>query len=361
VGSRRREEIATAAKTRDDHVTIDDVARISGLSVATVSRVMHDNPRVSAETSLRVREVIDRLGYTPNALARGLSMRVTHTIGVLVISISDPFWGEVVHGIEDRARQDRYAVLLASTDEDVDKERQALELFRHQRVDGIIIGASSTGTGVAGDSRPSRLPLVFVNNEHLQTSYDTQHNPEPRAASLIATDDRQGARLAVEHLIGLGHRRIAYIGPPDRASSIRRQQAYLQALEAAGVMPDPSLIITIGEGANHGELAAFRVLARTPAPTALFCYDDMTALGALRAIRALKMRVPADISVVGYDDIPLAAYLDPPLTTVSQPMNEMGRQAMSILLDVFHGHSEPRTIVLGGELVVRGSSGPAPA
>jgi DNA-binding LacI/PurR family transcriptional regulator len=127
------------------------------------------------------------------------------------------------------------------------------------------------------------------------------------------------------------------------------------------VAPDQSLIMSVGEGANHGELAAFRVLAHTPAPTALFCYDDMTALGALRALRALKMRVPADVSVVGYDDIPLAAYLDPPLTTVGQPMNEMGRQAMSVLLDVMRGDGEPRTIVLGGELVVRGSSGPAPA
>ncbi|HEV7127308.1 MAG TPA: LacI family DNA-binding transcriptional regulator [Ktedonobacterales bacterium] len=337
------------------------MARVSGLSVATVSRVMHDSPRVSVETSLRVREVIERLGYTPNALARGLSMRVTHTIGVLVISISDPFWGEVVHGIEDRARRDRYAVLLASTDEDVDKERQALELFRHQRVDGIIIGASSAGPGVAGDRQPARLPLVFVNNEHLPTSIDTPIDREARVASLIATDDRQGARLAVEHLIALGHRRIAYIGPPDRASSIRRLQGYRLAMEAMGAVLDESLVMSVGEGANHGELAAFRVLARTPAPTALFCYDDMTALGALRAIRALKMRVPTDVSVIGYDDIPLAAYLDPPLTTVSQPMNEMGQQAMSILLDVLRGDSEPRTIVLGGELVVRGSSGPAPA
>jgi DNA-binding LacI/PurR family transcriptional regulator len=322
---------------------------------------MHDNPRVSHETSLRVRAVIDRLGYTPNALARGLSMRVTHTIGVLVISISDPFWGEVVHGIEDRARRDHYAVLLASTDEEVDKERQALELFRHQRVDGIIIGASSTGTSAAGDQRPMRPPIVFVNNEHQPTDVGARLNPEPHGAGLIATDDCQGARLAVEHLIGLGHKRIAYIGPPDRASSVHRLLGYRLAIEAAGGVSDESLLMLVGEVANQVELAATRVMARAPAPTALFCYDDMTALGALRAARALKLRVPADISVVGYDDIPLAAYLDPPLTTVRQPMSEMGQQAMSMLLSVLRDHTEPRIIVLGGELVVRDSSGPVPA
>lgn len=354
----------------DKHVTIDDVARRAGLSVATVSRVMHDSPRVSPDARGRVHEAISALGYTPNALARGLAMRSTsHTIGVLVRSIGDQFWAEVVRGIEDYVQGERYAVLIAGSYDDAGREQSAIDLFRHKRVDGIIIGASSGGPQALDDHSPFRLPVVFVNNEHVEPADAARGvNAVERPAGantcapafLVTSDDVHGATLATNHLLQLGHRRIAYLGPGDKASSLQRMTGYRQALERAGIPPDDDLVAIVGEGANNGELAAFRLLSRQTPPTALFCYDDMTALGALRALRALSLGVPQDIAVVGFDDIPLAAYLDPPLTTVRQPMYEMGRQAAGMLIELLRGTTPPSVVTMPGELVIRASSGAPP-
>lgn len=352
----------------NQHVTIDDVARRAGLSVATVSRVMHNNPRVSPQARRRVNEAIDALGYTPNALARGLAMRSTQTIGVLVSSIADPFWAEVTRGIEDYAHQAGYGILIASSYEDAMREQNSMKLFRHKRVDGIVVGASSSGPDALNSARAHHLPVVFINSEHIDPDEATDApetatpamEAEHPSAYLVA-DDAHGAMLMIEHLVALGHTRIAYIGARDRASSVRRLSGYRQALRQAGLVLDESLVVITGEGANDGELGAFRLLTREARPTALFCYDDMTALGALRAARALQLRTPSDVSIVGFDDIPIAAYLDPPLTTVRQPMYEMGQRAMGMLVALLQGADPPRYVTMPGELVVRASSGPAPA
>lgn len=352
----------------NDHVTIDDVARRAGLSVATVSRVMHDSPRVSADARRRVQDAVAALGYSPNALARGLAMRRTSTVGVLVSSIADPFWAQVVRGIEDCAYHERYAVIIASSYEDVAREQGAVELFRHKRVDGIIVAASSGGPEALMEMRPRGVPVVFINNEHIEI--DNEHI-EPVSASLaldepagagpvylVANDDTQGAILVVEHLLALGHRRIGYIGATGRASSLRRYHGYRLTLERASVPRDDLLVVHLDEGADEGELGAFRLLAGEARPTALFCYDDVMALGALRAVRALGMQTPRDVSVVGFDDIPIAAYMDPPLTTVRQPMYEMGQQAMHMLLGLLRSEPPAPRVIMPGELVVRASSGP---
>lgn len=354
---------------RDEHVTIVDVARRAGLSVATVSRVMHDSPRVSQAARQRVQEAVATLGYTPNALARGLAMRSTHAIGAVVSSIADPFWGEVLRGIEDFAQEEHYAVLIASSYDNAERERRAVDLFRHRRVDGIIVGASSGGPDALLGSLARRLPVVLINTEQIEpedegrppdaNGYDAwQEGTAP--TYMVANDDTHGAILVTEHLLALGHRRIAYIGTTTKGSSLRRLRGYRLALERAGLPRDESLVVTIGEGANYGELGAFRLLAPgpNPSPTALFCYDDMTALGALRAIHALNLRVPRDVSVAGFDDIPMAAYLDPPLTTVRLPMYEMGQQATRMLLDLLRGDEPPPVVTTPGELVVRESTGP---
>jgi len=353
----------------DRQRTSSDVARYAGLSVATVSRVIHDSPRVSLEARRRVEEAIAALGYTPNALARGLVTRTTRTIAVLVSSIADPFWAEVIRGIEDRAVEAGYAAFIASSYEDGRREEKAISLFRQKRVDGIVIGASSRGPEVPWQRGVHPIPVVFINNEHVepedQVPISAGVGAEGEYATFsqtcrIAGDDRRGARMLTDHLLALGHRRIAYIGARGRASSLRRLRGFRQAMEEAGQPIDESLVITGDEGANAGELIAFRLLTRVPLPTALLCYDDMTALGALRAARALNLRCPRDISVVGFDDIPIAAYLDPSLTTVRQPMHEMGVRAMQALLQAGRGERPPSWEVMPGELVVRDSSGPAP-
>lgn len=351
-------------RAQRDHATINDVARRAGLSVATVSRVMHDSPKVSQEAQRRVREAAATLGYMPNGLARGLVTRNTGTIGVLVSSIADPFWAEVVRGCEDRAQEHGCAVLIASSYEDAAREQRALDLFRQKRVDGVIVGASSSGPTALGNRGAYRLPVVFVNNEHIRPNDEPLADGATAGAEpntyLVAGDDVRGAMLATTYLLSQGHRRCAYLGAEGRASSVHRLHGYRLALAEAGLPFDESLVVSLGEGAVPGELAAFRLLARRPQPTALFCYDDMTAVGALRAIRALNLHVPQDIAVVGFDDIPLAAYLDPALTTVRQPMHEMGQQAMTMLLDLVRGEAPPRLVTMSGELVIRSSVGLAP-
>lgn len=349
----------------NQHVTIDDVARRAGLSVATVSRVMHDNPRVSPQARQRVNEAIDALGYTPNALARGLAMRSTQTIGVLVSSIADPFWAEVTRGIEDYAHQAGYGVLIASSYEDATREQNSMKLFRHKRVDGIVVGASSSGPSALNSARAHHLPVVFINSEHIDpddavAAEPTSVTEADHPSAYLVADDTHGALLLVEHLLALGHTRVAYIGATGRASSVRRLHGYRQALQQAGLALDETLVVLTGEGANDGELGAFRLLTRDSRPTALFCYDDMTALGALRAARALQLHTPTDVSIVGFDDIPIAAYLDPPLTTVRQPMYEMGQQAMTMLVALLRGADPLRYVTMPGELVTRSSSGLAP-
>jgi DNA-binding LacI/PurR family transcriptional regulator len=352
-------------------LTISDVARHAGLSVATVSRVMHHSPRVSPGARRRVEEAIAALGYTPNALARGLVMRTTRTIGVLVSSIADPFWAEVVRGIEDHALEADYAVFIASSYEDARREERAITLFRQKRVDGIVVGASSGGPEVLRRQASDGMPVVFINNERIEPE-DEVTDPPPTVADVaadlatpahvyrIAGDDRRGARLLTEHLLALGHRRIAYIGAAGRASSLRRLHGFRQAMQQAQCAGDDAFLIATDEGANAGELSTFRLLTREVRPTALFCYDDMTALGALRAIRALNLRCPWDVSVVGFDDIPIAAYLEPSLTTVRQPMHEMGVRAMQVVIELLRGEEPSRQVIMPGELVARASSGPAP-
>lgn len=346
-------------------LTISDVARHAGLSVATVSRVMHESPRVSPEARRRVEEAIAVLGYTPNALARGLVMQTTRTVAVLVSSIADPFWAEVVRGVEDRAVEAGYAAFISSSYEDARREEKAIGLFRQKRVDGIVIGASSAGPEALWRRGTDTVPVVFINNEHLEPEDEAvvqAGGAEPTAfthAYRIAGDDRRGARVLTAHLLELGHRRIATIGTTRRASSLRRLRGFREAMEEAGRPIDESLVVTTDEGANAGELSAFRLLTGEVRPTALVCYDDMTALGALRAVRALNLHCPRDISVVGFDDIPIAAYLEPALTTVRQPMHEMGARAMQIMLEWARGERPPRRVIMPGELVVRASSGPA--
>ncbi len=344
------------------HVTIDDVARHAGLSVATVSRVMHDSPLVRPATRARVLRSVEVLGYSPSALARGLAMSSTYTIGVLVGSFADPFWAEVVRGIESQARASGYAVLITSSDDDAAQERAALGLFRHKRVDGIIVCASREGTAQTTERQAISMPTVYVNVEQLPLDAgsgrgDNNGGDQPSPlVNVVATDDQFGARLAMEHLLTLGHRRIAFIGPTDRASAVARRRGYTDALERAGLSPNHAYIVEAA-GVARAEEAGESLLRRRSRPTALFCYDDVTALGALRAVRAAGLCVPADVSVVGFDDIPLAAYLEPPLTTVRQPMYEMGRRAMAMLLQLARGGSDVPGITLAGMLVTRASTG----
>jgi DNA-binding LacI/PurR family transcriptional regulator len=326
-------------------VSIKDIARAAQVSHSTVSRALRDSPLVNAETRALIQKIAAEQGYTVSAVARSLVTRRTNTLGVVVTSIADPFVGEVVGGIEEFALGHRYSVILATCHADPARERRAVRSFHERRVDGILVTASRVGALYLPMLEEMRVPIVLINNQHPgEFGYH------------VSIDNPAGARAVTEHLLELGHRRIAYIG--DRFglhSDTERCAGYRDSLEAAGIAYDPALVVTGDSGPESGLHAMRELLSRAEPPTAVFCYNDMSAYGAMRAAREAGLRIPDDISIAGFDDLFLSSYTDPPLTTVSQPKHEMGRDAAEILLQLLDG-GNPTSISKQGKLVRRQST-----
>lgn len=327
-------------------ISIKDIARVAKVSHSTVSRALHNSPLVSHETAQRIREIAREKGYRPSAVARSLVTRRTKTIGVVVTRIADPFIAEVVNGIEEVANDHGYSVFLANSNANPDREVKVVHSFHERRVDGILVTASRVGALYMPLLTEMRVPTVLINNQH----------PGEFVHSVMI-DNVTASSQATEHLIQLGHKRIAYIGDQyGFQSDTERFAGYRRALEIADVPFLPELIAH-GDGNAEGGMHAMQKLLETvDPPTAVFCYNDMSALGALRSIRAKGMRVPEDISVVGFDDLFIASYTNPALTTISQPMKQMGSTAMEILLKLFNGANSQNNIKVQGQLIVREST-----
>lgn len=325
-------------------ISIKDVAKAAGVSHSTVSRALADNPLITAKTRARIQRLAQKMGYSPNAIARGLVMQRTHAIGVIVTSIADPFVSEVVRGIEEVAGNHHYRVFLGTSHNDPTREMNLVKAMREWRVDGVIVAASRVGSLYKPLLKEIGVPIVLINNQHEGTYLHS-----------VAVDDVRGAQLATAHLIGLGHRVIGHIlGPKEHASSSNRLEGYRRALAQAKIKFDASLIAQ-GNGRAEGGAQVAELIAHSPKPTAIFCYNDMTAIGAVSTLKQRGIRVPNDISIVGFDDIPFAAYVDPPLTTIHQPKDEMGRTAMTMLLNLLAGQKIDN-VITQGKLIVRASS-----
>ena len=328
-------------------VSIKDIARAAGVSHPTVSRALRNSPLVNKKTAERIRETAARMSYRPNAIARGLVTRKTRTIGVVVTTIADPFIGEVVSGIEEMANDHGYSVFLANCSADPEREIRVVHSFQERQVDGILVTASRVGALYVPLLSELKIPIVLINNQH----------PGEFVYSVVIDNVTSGVK-AVEHLIRLGHHRIAYLG--DRfglKSDTERFAGYRQALESADYPFLPELVVHGDGGPEEARQAAAKLLSLAAAPTAVFCYNDMSAIGALKEIRSHGLCVPADISLVGFDDLFIASYVDPPLTTVRQPKRPMGRMAMEILLRLFADDQPETQIKVQGELIVRESTG----
>lgn len=335
--------------TRASPPTIKQVASLSGVSIKTVSRVVNRAPYVSGDTRRRVTTAIERLNYRPNALARGLVTRKSRTIGLVIADIVNPFFPPLVRAVEDATAARGYNVVLCDTDEDPARERAVISLLLEKQVDGLILCASRVPSGYLTGLVDEGIPLILINRV-------LRH---PAAAAVVA-DGEWGGRLATAHLIGLGHRRIAYLAGPSRSFSHRsRLRGYRKALLDAGIGFDPAFVVggTASIAAGRGAMAALLSLRRPP--SAVFAFDDLMAIGALEEIRRMGRRVPDDVAVVGFDDIDLAAHVDPPLTTIAQPKAAMGRLAADRLLDAIGAQSPPqnRIVTLMPELVIRRSCG----
>jgi DNA-binding LacI/PurR family transcriptional regulator len=329
--------------------SIKDIARAANVSHSTVSRALHNSPLINRETSERIQQIAREAGYRASAVARGLVTRRTHAIGVVVTSIADPFVGEVVSGIEETANGNGYSVLLAESNADPDREKKVVESFAERRVDGIVVTSSRVGALYLPLLSEMRVPIVLVNNQH----------PGEFVYS-VSIDNVEGSRDAVRHLIELGHTRIGYIGDQfGYQSDTERFSGYRDALEHAGLDVDPELAIR-GDGKPEGGLRAMGALLElAEPPTGVFCYNDMSALGALHAVRNRGLTVPQDVSIIGFDDLFISSYMQPPLTSVRQPMRRMGLLAMESLLKLMSGQDSPSTITVAAELVVRESTGAA--
>lgn len=348
--------------------TIADVAHRAGVSTATVSRVLSGVGGARPATRDRVEAAARELGFRPSDVARALKRQSTLTLGLIVTDIENPYFPQLVKAVEDAAIADGYAILLCSADDDPDREASYLDILVERRVDGIIVAASTIGSSQGAWLACPPVPVVLVN-----TSVPFGELPS------IASDNRSGGRLAADHLRALGHRRFGYLMPPVRnVDAPERLAGVREALAATGLVVDgPDAALAIGHGAptvSGGEDAMFELLDRSPRPTAIVAYCDLMAIGAMRAIRRRGLRVPDDVSLVGFDDVAIAAYVEPALTTLRQETAEMGRWAVAKLTeriaarsagvgtDGTDGAAPIRTerCVVPVHLEIRSSTGPAP-
>ncbi len=335
-------------------VSIKDIARAAGVSHPTVSRALANSPLVAPATRERIQRIARELGYTPSAIARGLASRRTATLGLVVTTIADPFIAEVAQGIEQTALDHGYSVILCNCNAEPERELACVRSLHEKRVDGIIVTSSRVGSLYVDLLSELGVPIVLINNQHAG-----------RYVYSIRTDDVAGGRLVGEYLAGLGHRRIAYIaGPSSAHSSAERLEGCRAALHERGLDIPTEWAVPGTGNPDGGQAGVARLLASASRPSAIFCYNDMTAFGALSALKEAGVRVPQDISLIGYDDIAFARLVDPPLTTVAQAKYTLGQQATLTMLDLLRRAGEPAPqgdVVLAPALVVRATCGPPAA
>jgi DNA-binding LacI/PurR family transcriptional regulator len=332
-------------------VTSEDVAQLAGVSRATVSYVVNNGPRpVAHETRQRVLQAIQKLGYQPNAVARNLRMQRSSTLGLIVPDTHNPYFSEVARGIERIAFERGYTVFLCHSGSDLASEIKYIDMLHAQRVAGII-----WIPGTADFTPYQRLSGYGINTVIIDRLVPNDKVPA------VTADNLRGGILATEHLIDLGHRRIGYISRPvDLSHSKGRFQGYQDALQQAGIAFDPDLVVKGGFVLEDGRQAVNHLLALPEPPTAVFAYNDIMAIGALRALHENGLRVPDDFSLVGFDDIAQASFTCPSLTTVYLPKYEMGQRGAELLIALIEKKKPDARVLrpLDVELVVRESTGP---
>jgi LacI family transcriptional regulator, galactose operon repressor len=328
--------------------TIYDVARLAGVSTATVSRALNGTGKIAPGTREAIDAAVEQLGYQPSAAARSLVTKTSQTIALLLPDITNPFYAELVSGIQERALEAGHTMLLCTTEGDPEREEQYLSLLLAKQVDGALVdGLVLPPDRVARFVRDG-LPIVCLDRDIDSTS-----------VPLVQVDNQLGARLATDHLLQLGHLRIAHIeGVPELGISQDRVAGYHHAHHAIGLEPDAKLR-EVGAFTEEGGHEATRLLLERSEFTAVFAANDLSAVGAINALVESGRRVPGDVSIVGFDDLRLSRFTTPPLTTVHQPAREIAQRATQLLLDLAAGRAvtELRHL-LEPELVVRGSTAP---
>ena len=332
--------------------TIKDVARHADVSVTTVSHVVNGTRRVSPEGRERVEKAIRALGYVPSAIARSLKSNNTRTLGMLIPNSSNPYFAEIVHSVEDRCFGAGYNLILCNTNDEAHRQGTYLQVLAERRIDGLIVVSTGHDATLPTQLAGLSIPTVLVDRE-----IEIAEQP----CDLVETAHMQGGQLATQHLLALGHRRIACIsGPEGLVPSEQRIAGWRAALATAADARGHAPLLCNGHFTSQGGYDAMHALLRaeTP-PTAVFVCNDLMAMGALCAAHERGLRVPEALSIVGFDDIELAAFTSPPLTTVAQPKQRIGALAVDMLLERIDGkRQDARKVMLQPELRVRASTAP---
>ena len=329
-------------------LTIVDVARHAGVSITTVSHALSGNRRVAEDTRARIERSIRELGYRPNPFARGLRTERSHMVALIVPDITNPYYPTLARGMQEALLSEGYQMFVGSSDGDGNRERSFLDDSLQRRVDGVALAAFATKARTLAPVLRAGIPVVSI-------GATIQH----RAVDLVRTDDVAGSRDATDHLIQKGYEPIGMIGGPQGTSpSDHRLEGYQAALAAAGVRFDPK-IVAIGDFTRTGGEKAMReLLARERRPRAVFCANDLMAIGAMDAAREAGLRVPRDVALMGYDDIEAASLVTPALSTVVNPADEMGHECAQLLLERMSDErgGARREVVIPHRLVLRASA-----
>ena len=306
--------------------TIKDVAAIAGVSFTTVSHVVNNTRPVSADVRAKVERAISQLNYVPSAVARSLKAKTTATIGLVVPNSSDPYFAELARGIQDGCAREGYCMFFCNSDDDPAKQRNYLRVLQEKRIDGLIIASAGEDAVLAASLADAREPLVIVDR-----------NIQGLAADLVQIDHERGAYLATRHLLELGHVRIGCIsGPVSTAVSAMRVHGFIRAMSERGIDIEPSAIVESDFSGPGGQDAAGR-LFDTVRPSAIFACNDMMGIGALRVAAERGIAVPRQCSIIGFDDIELAAYTYPSLSTVGHSVRALGEAASKMLIARING------------------------
>ncbi|WNR43123.1 LacI family DNA-binding transcriptional regulator [Paenibacillus roseipurpureus] len=330
--------------------TIYDVAREAGVSIAAVSQVMNGKGKISEERRAEILKVMEKLNYQPSVIASALTGKKTYTLGLLVPDISNPFFAEIARAVEDQGHEMGYSLVICSTDNKDERVERYLSLLQQKSVDGMIIGTGMDNKEMLKPLMDRSIPIVMIAREMQDLALHT-----------VVCDDFVGGCMAAQHFVALGHKRLAILAEHTKVTSSReRVKGFVHTLEEAGMTLSDHHVRNCRYTAEDGKREALELLELPPAerPTALFCCNDMLAIGALQAAKQLKLRVPEDVSVVGFDNTILASVTDPPLTTIAQPIEPMGKKVVDLLLlELKKKSQDKQRVVMRPELIVRQSTG----
>ncbi len=333
-------------------ITIKDIARKTGVSHSTVSRALHGNTLISDETAQKIRQAAIEMGYKPSAAARSLKTNRSQVLGVIVSSLDDPFFSEILIGIEEIAQEGGYSLFIAASQRDHNRERKIVQTMMEHRTDGIIICSSSFSADQGRQLLQYGFPIVVVNHQSAENfHYSIYH------------DDIDGSRQITRHLINLGHKKIAYLGNSNSGrTTLDRLSGFRAEMETAGLHLPASYIYNVAGGdPNHGLEGISYFLNLEDRPTAIVCFNDLIATGVIQGVQKAGFTVPEDLSITGFDNIPFSSFTNPTLTTFDQPKQSIGAEAAQLLLDLLDKKSPkkpdfPEVRILKGKLLVRNST-----